>query len=159
MDKMWQKSRSPPCTPAFDGSGSDLEDAGCFLDPISQHVHQNEREALVWGELVQGRVYVHGRVTAGRRVRAGALGPFVGQYVQSDIVGRYGGPHHLATHPVMTCVDDDAMQPGTHLGLAAETVRSAECRKKGLLERVGRFFRIAEDPDGNSPHALSVSPD
>jgi hypothetical protein len=151
-----QESCSPPCAAAFDRPGGDAEDARRFGHGVSLHVHEDERGALVDGELGQCGEELAVEVLA----LGGFLGGFMGfeELFQPLRVVHGGG---LAgggfTDTVEAGVDGDAVQPGGHRGLAAEGVGGTEGGYEGVLDGVGRFLTVSQRAQSDGPEAVAVT--
>ena len=76
--------------------------------------------------------------------------------MRSDVVVERDLLRHVAPAPpalpVARLIDDDPVDPGAELGLAAKTAERAEDQKEDVLRDVERLFAVAEQVIGQLEH-------
>ena len=134
--------------PRLDRPLGHAEHLGGLGDPQAVHVDEDEGESLPFGQLRQRRSDVE------RGLGRGVVVVPVGE-VEGVVLGQWLG-RPPAAEPVEACVDDDAVQPRRHGGLAPERVGPPERREEPVLNRVGGHLAVAAGPDGHGPHPVAV---
>ena len=110
------------------------------------HVDEHQCQTLPLGQAIERLSYV----------QAGLRGAVVVPQVADVVLSETGG-WPVSTEPIKACVDDDAVQPGGHRGIAAKRTCPAVCREEGVLHTVSRQLAVAAHPHRNRPHAVLVS--